>query len=1131
MRVAVLGPAEVSRDGTPVDLGTRKQRALLAALALHRGRAVHVDTLVDLLWADRPPPGVAGTLQAYVAGLRRALEPERVARTPSRVLVTVAPGYALHLPDEALDVTRFEAAVSSAHQTVAPLAAAPAGAGTSVAADDLRQTVADLDAVLRLWRGTPFLELDDAPAAVAERVRLEELRLVALEDRATAGLALGRHATVAAELEGLTSAHPLRERLWALRALALTRSGRQAEALDALQQVRALLTEELGIEPGAELRALQQAILRQDPSLDLPAAVPEAPTVGDAPTGPSTPAPAASTMTVPAPAPAPAPTTPRRELLPLIGRDHELAALTRMLDEADAGTPSFAALVGDPGMGKSRLAGEVAALATERGAQVLVGRCSQDEGAPPLWPWSSVLAGLGQSLPVEAGTADESTRFRAWDDLCDALLRASRDRTTLVVLDDLHWADVSSLRVLGLLLEKAQDAHLAVLATWRDRPPPTGPLAAVADGMARRHAARLALTGLSADDVAEVVRAVAATTATAEEAADLRSRTDGNPFFLVEFARLVCDGGGLGAVLAEPHPPAAVSDVLARRLERLPEETVRLLRTAAVVGRDFDLTTVSAVAGLDDLAALDGLEPAVAAGLVLDVGDDRFRFAHALVRDHVYSSQTPSRRSRVHALVAEALEGVPDRQTEVARHWSAAGPGSAARAWRAARDAAEQACVVYAYDEAEELLRTAVRLLDDDAEASTLDEYDVLMGLARTLRLAGKWLDLRRVVHRLIELADWIGDVELLARAAVLPSNGALWQAAAHGHVDEPTADALRRALAALPPEDHPLRCRAMLSLASEIYYGVSAQEREALAEQGLAMARRIGDPTLLLSACQIAFVSTWRPETAPSRLALAEEAVALAQQLDDESALTSTLTVRAVVAGEVGDVTTMTRLSTEARRRAEHHRQLYSLVVLDSLDVSWAALRGQWEQAEHLIAHLAATGEKMSLPQYADALAGAMLVVGIWQERYVELLPLIRSREENSSLPIVPVVVMLLLRAGLVEEARTHLAEHPVELDADTWFSMVPWSLACEIGLTLGDRTLCGDAYARLAPFAGRSCCAGSGVAMGPVDGFLALAAAGVGDRDLAARHADDALDLCRTWEIPLAERWLLGQRDRFGF
>jgi DNA-binding SARP family transcriptional activator len=541
MRVSVLGGAEVSLGGTPVDLGTRKQRALLAALALHRGRAVSADTLVDLLWADRPPAGVAGTLQAYVAGLRRALEPDRPARAPSQVLVTVSPGYALRLPEDALDVSRFEVAVSAAHQSLAPLPGVTAGAPSSVSGEDLTGAVASLDQVLALWRGTPFLELDDAPAVVAERVRLEELRLVALEDKATAGLALGNHATVAAELEALTSAYPLRERLWALRALALARSGRQAEALAVLSRVRRLLADELGIEPGAELRDLQTAVLRQDPALDyVPLGTERAP------------APPA-----PAHVPVPGPRTESATTVagwPLVGRETEIRALTEVLDLADTGRPAFVAVVGEPGMGKSRLTEELAARADARGALVLVGRCSQDEGAPPLWPWASVLAGLGASLPVEPGTEEESTQFRAWDDICASLLGACRERTVLVVLDDLHWADVSSLRVLGLLLETARHGRLAVVATWRDKPAPEGALAAVADGLARRHAVRLGLEGLEPDEVAEVVAAVAATRPSPDQATALQARTDGNPFFLVEYARLVEHGEDLGLLLEEPNP-------------------------------------------------------------------------------------------------------------------------------------------------------------------------------------------------------------------------------------------------------------------------------------------------------------------------------------------------------------------------------------------------------------------------------------------------------------------------------------------------------------------------------------------------------------------------------------------------
>ncbi|MBJ7358180.1 AfsR/SARP family transcriptional regulator, partial [Nocardioides sp.] len=269
MRVRVLGATEAWRGAERLLLGSRKRRALVAALALSGGRPVSVDALVDLLWGDAPPDGVAGTLQVYVSGLRRVLEPDRAPRAPASVLVTVEPGYALVLPEGGLDADRFDRAVSDAHRLLAAPGgqAEPPWAPTQVPVPDLRAAHASLGEALDLWRGTPYVELEDAPAAVAERARLEELRAVALEDRAVAALALGDHATVAVELEALTARYPLRERLWALRALALARAGRQADALEALTTVRSVLDEELGLEPGTELRALQTAVLRQDPAL------------------------------------------------------------------------------------------------------------------------------------------------------------------------------------------------------------------------------------------------------------------------------------------------------------------------------------------------------------------------------------------------------------------------------------------------------------------------------------------------------------------------------------------------------------------------------------------------------------------------------------------------------------------------------------------------------------------------------------------------------------------------------------------------------------------------------------------------------------------------------------------------
>ncbi len=585
MEVGVLGPTQVRRGDDLVDLGTRKQRGLLAALALYAGKPVSTDAIIDLLWADDPPATVTGTLQAYVSGLRRSLEPSRGRRAPSALLVTVGSGYALRIPPDQLDAGRFTAIVSAQHQRLGSVAAfvPQPSARTRPDRSALQNAIDELDAALALWRGEPYLELDDAPDARAERTRLAELQLIATEDRALARLWLGQQATVAAELEPLTAAHPLRERLWGLRALALARAGRQAESLDTLRKLRDVLDDELGLEPGRDLQALQTAVLRQDPALgwtaeDVAERSPLGvmaradektaahlavdgravqPTAGQPTAGQVTTSPATAIQATPSPANVGStgsgpedsgpegrgPTPAGRTAAPLVGRDAELAALRDELAAAAAGALRFATLIGEPGIGKTRLSLELIDIAGELGVRVLTGRCSQDDGAPPLWPWSSVLRGLGRTLPGEGADEQDVSQFAVWEQIIQTVLAAAREQPTLLVLDDLHWADPATLRVLRLLAESTDQTSMLVLTTWRAHPAPTGALADLAEMLARRHGLRLALIGLSAEEAATVVEGVTRTRPGPRAADALRERTDGNPFFLVEYARLAAERG------------------------------------------------------------------------------------------------------------------------------------------------------------------------------------------------------------------------------------------------------------------------------------------------------------------------------------------------------------------------------------------------------------------------------------------------------------------------------------------------------------------------------------------------------------------------------------------------------------
>jgi predicted ATPase/DNA-binding SARP family transcriptional activator len=301
---SLLGPVSASENGTPIALGGQKRRALLAVLLLEPGTVVSRDRLIDALWGEDPPETARNTVQVYISQLRKVL--------PEGMLETVPPGYRLAVEPESIDAFEFQRLSQEGRATLA--------AGNAAgAAETLR-------AALALWTGSALADLAWEPFAQAEVVRLEELRLAALEDRIDADLALGRHGQLVGELERLVAEQPLRERLRAQLMLALYRSGRQADALAVYQRARRTLVDELGIEPGEALRKLERAILAHDPSLNVPQSR------------------ARSPRRMPAP-----PT-------PLLGRERELAALSDLVRREDA---RLVTLTGIGGIGKTRLALEL----------------------------------------------------------------------------------------------------------------------------------------------------------------------------------------------------------------------------------------------------------------------------------------------------------------------------------------------------------------------------------------------------------------------------------------------------------------------------------------------------------------------------------------------------------------------------------------------------------------------------------------------------------------------------------------------------------------------------------------------------------------------------------------------------
>ncbi|WP_198289928.1 AfsR/SARP family transcriptional regulator [Nocardioides sp. Iso805N] len=1110
VRASVLGPVEVHREGRDLDLGAPRQRAVVAALALYGGRPVSVDTVVDLVWGERPPPGVATTLQGYVSHLRRAVEPERERRAPARVLVTVPTGYAWHAPVDAGDFKR------TIERTHAQLRTSDPRLTPDLDEAGLHETLRDLEGVLARWRGAPYAELGDAAAAVAERARLEELLLVAREDRAVAGLALGRHQTVAAELETLTQQHPLRERLWTLQAVALTRAGRQAEALDQLRRLREVLDEEFGLVPSPEVRDLQSAILQQDPGLDwIP---PRGGVV----------VPAARPAQEPTPPTPPAPPPPPVAPWPMAGRDAELQALLGQLHHARAGTASYAVVTGDPGIGKSRLAGELTRAAREAGAHVLIGRCSQDDGAPPLWPWKHVLAGIGLSLEEVIGS-ESGGQFGAWERVSAAVLSAAAEHLTVVVLDDLHWADPSSLRVLRLLLERAGEERLLLIATWRHQPTPGTELAVAADALARVHPLRLELAGLPQGAVADLFEAVSSTAPSPEQAVQLRERTDGNPFFLVEYARLAGERD-LVKLLLEEHPPAAVSEVVARRVGQLPEQTVTALRAGALVGRFFETGVVAAAVEASEDDVLDRLDPALAAGLLREDGVDRFVFAHALVRDTLVVGMPASRRARVHVRLATALEQRAGRETEVAGHWLASGSAYAPRAWRAAVAAAAVARRLYAYDEEARLWRAALDALAEDQEATPRQRYDLLTGLIEACRWAADLPALIAGVEEAIAVGKELRDPVAVARAAIATTQSVLWRSASPGQVNELVVDALRGTLDRLPPGSDELRSRTLLALAIELGQDAPYAEREALVAEGLEVAEGLGHDRLLIDALLGAATALIVARSDPDRLAWVTRALELARATGEERAVVVAGTMRAVVLSELGRPREMFEAAAQARADGERQRILFGTLVLDELELPWRALAGETEQTEEIFTRMQATARQISHAEADEAIVASLITVRLMQGRAAEITPLLEEFVE-ASFPFSATIATYLCRTGDLRGGRTYYRAHGAPLDHDNEISLLAWCHAAELALHLGERALARAALPLIEPYAGRTCSAGQALTDGPVDAYLAYAAAAAGQHELARAHAQATERLSEEWQIPAFAAHFAEMRRRHRF
>jgi DNA-binding SARP family transcriptional activator len=995
------------------------------------------------MYAGEPPPRALAAVQAHVSHLRRALEPGRSAGSDAQVLVTAPPGYALRLGSESVDAWRFESQVHDA-----------------AALDDPVAAYAGLSSALALWRGRALEEFAGMPWADLEASRLDELRLTALEWQAEAALRLGRAAQVVADLSRLVAEHPLREEAWRLLALALYQSGRQGDALAAIERARARLAEDLGIEPGPALQTLQEDILAQAARLSPSAARARG-----------------------LPAPGAAVTTPGALSELYVGRDAELAQVTGAAAGAAIGRMRVVLVTGEAGAGKTALTAQISRRLAAEGWIVAAGRCREDEGAPAAWPWAEAVRQLvPRSAPADPGglgalLADNppaegdppAARFALQRAIASYLGVVSGAAPLLLVLDDLHRADSQTLALLTGVTADLAGCRILILGTYRPAES-SGPLADCVAALARHEPVRVMLRGLDPAATAELIRETSSRAIDDVTARLIAERTGGNPFFVRETIRLL---DSEGAAAATSEVPAGVAEVLTRRIARLPATAQTILAQAAVIGMESRIDVLADVSANAEDVVLDAVEAGLLAGLITEPAAGRIRFAHALVRDTLYEGLSRLRRSRLHGRAAQAIEWhTPGDVAALAYHFAAAGSEPAAAA-RYCRLAAEQAEQRFAYYEAARLWEQAIGCLDGTDRAPDRDRLELVLGLVRALAYTGQLTRARSWRRDAIRAALPLGDPALVAHVITAFDVATLWPTHEYYVTDHEIVDAAEQTLLQLPAGDQALRSRLLATLAFELNGAKSDRGYEASAES-LAVARRDRDPGVITIAANARYMQSFRNDGQEERLQLGRELLALPRSPVTTKALAHLMLVVAH-SGE-GAFGQADLHAAEAAEIADRYDLPVIATRVRTYRAMRAALAGE-ASADQLYEQAAAQMSRLGMWEHGVAVQTlGMFSLHVTQGRAGESARELERMYTDSQWKgfFSEMYAVALAASGRIEEART-VAGRPLPVRRDFFWLFVT-AIRGILAVAIGDRSRAEAAYDALLPFAGRPAGADTG-------------------------------------------------------
>lgn len=838
--------------------------------------------------------------------------------------------------------------------------------------------------------------------------------------------------------------------------------------------------------------------------------------------------------------------------VPFVGREVELRALRAGLADAARGRGRILLVGGEPGIGKTRLAEAAGGEARALGFAVALGACDPCAGTPEYWPWRQVHHALitpegGEPLPPTAPVLlegmlmsdlasaanrpgsdgiPEQRRFQLFDIAARAIVRRSRRQPVLLVLEDLQWADRSSLLLLEFLAPRLRSAAIVLLATYRDLDAiPDHPLYAALAAVSRHaHTQRLVLRGLDADALARFVAATAGLPPSEPAVEAMLRDTGGNPFFVSEVVRLLASEAQLerlaaGASVPLGVPPS-VREVTAQRLARLSPAARELLDLAATIGVEIPVAVLASATGQPPIQVLAALEEPLAARLVTEVREDpgRWRFTHALVREALYDALGPARRAALHRAIGEALERLHGELDgphldELAHHFTCAAPGGAVdKAVEYCTRAAVRAMERYGFDESARHYERALALLPGTQQHR---RGELLLGHARARKIAGDPQAAGQAFFEAAELGLRLGDAELLAQAAL---RDGLWWAVTSYADDQRVMALLEEARTRLGGEDSPLRAAVLAYLATGLAYAAGELDRGwAVAADAVAMARRLGDPSLLVQCLVLQHQVGQHPDGLARRREIADELdrFAAASARADLDCLVQWM--RAIDLLEIGDRVGAEPHVAACRRLADEVRQPLHLWNAARLRVTCLLLEGRTAEAKQGMHDTLELGRQAVGGLAIDGFLAQRAEL-LWQQgRLTETIALletgIATRREERTLRCG--LALVLAEQGAVVRARAEVDALAASGIASWprghhWLAQLSW--LGRAAAVVGDRERAAEIYTLLSPYADRTVVIGpSFFCQGSVARGLGVLAGTLERWDESMAHFETALAVDR--------------------